>query len=88
MSRVAIHLSGSEPIDRDTICAAFREVQRSGGRVVVLTHDVGESDETLHQLIHRLGDDFERLFSLAGEDFYEWIVDDDDGPQLTTGTAH
>lgn len=88
MSRVAIHLAGVAPVDREAICAVFREVQRSGGRVVVLTHDMDEGDETLHQLTHRLGDDFERLFSLAGEDFYEWIVDDDDSPQLATGTVH
>ena len=88
MSRVAIHLAGAAPVDRDAICAVFREVQLSGGRVVVLTDDAGENDETLHQLLHRLGDDFDRLFSLAGEDFYEWIVDGDDGPQIATGTVH
>lgn len=88
MSRVAIHLAGAAPVDRDAICSVFREVQLSGGRVVVLTDDAGEDDETLHQLLHRLGDDFDRLFSLAGEDLYEWIVDGDDGPQLATGTVH
>jgi hypothetical protein len=88
MNRVAIHLAGAAPVDRDAICAVFREVQLSGGRVVVLTDDAGEDDATLHQLLHRLGDDFDRLFSLAGEDFYEWIVDGDDGPQLATGTVH
>lgn len=87
MSRVAIHLAGAVPVDRDAICAAFREVQQSGGRVVVLTDDVGK-DETLHQLLHRRGDEFDRLFSLAGEDFYEWIVNGDDGPHLAIGTVH
>lgn len=88
MNRVAIHLAGAAPVDRDAICAAFREVQQSGGRVVVLTHDVSEDDDTLHYLLHRLGDDFDRLFSLAGADFYEWILDDYDGRQHATETVH
>ncbi len=88
MNRVAIHLSGATPVDRDAICAAFREVHQSGGRVVVLTDDVGSTDDTLHQLVHRLGDDFDQLFTLAGDEFYEWVVEDEDGPQLATGTFH
>lgn len=88
MNRVAIHLSGSAPVDRDAICAVFREVQQSGGRVVVLTHDDGSSDEMLRQLLHRLGDDYDQLFTLAGDEFYEWLADDEDGPQFATGTVH
>ena len=88
MNRVAIRLSGAAPVDRDAICAAFREVHQSGGRVVVLTHDGGSSDDTLHQLLHRLGDDFDQLFTLAGDEFYEWIVEDEHRPQLATGTLH
>ncbi|WP_066622773.1 hypothetical protein [Brevundimonas vesicularis] len=87
MSRVAIHLAGALPVDHNTICAVFREVRLSGGRVVVLTDDAGEDDETPRQLLYRLGDEFDRLFSVAGEEFYEWIVDGDNGPQLATATA-
>lgn len=87
MNRVAIHLDGSTPVARDAICAAFREVQQSGGRVVVLTQDVESGDETLRQLLHRLGADFDQLFTLVGHDFCEWIVDDG-GPQPVTETVH
>lgn len=78
MSRVAIHLSGPPPIDRDVICAVFRAVQEAGGRVVTLGQDADNEDRVLGDLIYRLGDDFDQLFTVVGDDLYEYIVEHDD----------
>lgn len=77
MSRVAIHLSGPPPIDRDVIRAAFRAVQCAGGRVVTLAQDADGEDRALGDLIDRLDDDFDQLFSIVGDDLYEYIVERD-----------
>lgn len=77
MNRVAIHLSGPPPIDRDVLRAVFQQVQDAGGRVVTLAQDAAGGEEALGDLIYRLGDDFDQLFSIVGDEFYEFIVQGD-----------
>lgn len=78
MSRVAIHLSRAEPVDRAAIRAVFHQVQDSGGRVVTMGQDAEGEEEALGDLIYRLGDDFDQLFSIVGDELYEFIVQGDD----------
>lgn len=91
MNRVAIHLSGSPPVDRNAICAVFREVQQDGGRVVVLAQDADGSDATLRDLLHRLGEDFDQLFTLAGVELYEWLEEGEGSARVApslSGSLH
>lgn len=88
MSRVAIHLSGPPPIDRDVIRAVFRAVQCAGGRVVTLAQDADGGDRALGNLIDRLDDDFDQLFTIVGDDLFEYIVERDspfDGAAVAAG---
>lgn len=78
MSRVAIHLSRAEPIDRAVVRAVFHQVQDAGGRVVTMGQDAEGEEEALGDLIYRLGDDFDQLFSIVGDELYEFIVQGDD----------
>lgn len=77
MSRVAIHLSGPPPIDRDVIRAVFSAVQCAGGRIVTLAQDADGEEHALVDLIGRLGDDFDQLFTIVGDDLYEYIMQHD-----------
>jgi hypothetical protein len=78
MTRVAIHLSSSPPTVRNMLRAAFRQVQHAGGRVVTLAQDAAGEEDALGDLIYRLGDDFDQLFRIVGNELYEVIVQGDD----------
>lgn len=76
MNRVAIHLPSSPAVDPTALRDLFREVQQAGGRVVVVAQEVDDTNTGLRNLIRRLGDDFDRLFSLVGVDLFEWLPSD------------
>lgn len=69
MSRVAIYLADTFPIDRDVIRAAFDAVQTAGDRVVTLAQKSSGAC-ALTTLVERLGDEFDRLLMVAGDDLY------------------
>jgi hypothetical protein len=71
MSRVAIYLADPFPIDRDVIRAAFDAVQTAGDRVVTLAQKSSGAC-ALTTLVERLGDEFDRLLMVAGDDLYEF----------------
>lgn len=71
MSRVAIYLADLPPIDRDVIRAAFDAVQTAGDRVVTLAQKSSDAC-ALTTLVERLGDEFDRLLMVAGDDLYEF----------------
>lgn len=75
MSRVAIHLA-TAPIDRHVLRPVFRNVQGAGGRVVSLTDDADVETSALQGLAERLGDEFEQLFTVVGDQVYAHDVRD------------
>lgn len=85
MNRVAIHLSGSPP--RNVLRAVFHQVQDAGARVVTMAQDPAHEEEALADLIGRLGDDFDQLFSIADDELYEFIVHGDKPSDGDAGTA-
>lgn len=83
MSRVAIYLADPFPIDREVIRAAFDKVQTAGDRVVTLAQKAS-GDSALAALVDRMGDEFDRLLMVAGDDLYEFRPTSEGNP-ITSG---